>query len=136
MPNPLEGAHPLIVQNIPIIIEEIKKQGYPMMIFEGRRSLAHQYELWCQGRSKPGKIVTNCDGTAKKSKHQQQPDGFHHAVDCVFLDKRGRVTWNGPWKIFGELVRASGLKWGGDFKKRMNDGKLVPNPDSPHVEVP
>lgn len=136
MKDHLEGAEPRLVAHLPAVLAEMGKRGHPMIMFAGRRTPVEQYALWRKGRTLPGPRVTNCDGTVKKSKHQVQADGFHHAIDCVFLDAQGRVTWEGPWPLFGELVRATGvLRWGGDFKKRLQNGKLVPNPDSPHVEV-
>ena len=134
-PSPLDGAHPLLVSQCPLILDEMARRKHPMKMTEGRRSLKRQQDLHAQGRTKPGDIVTDADGVSKRSKHQEQGDGFHHAIDFVFVTGKRGVTWEGPWDVFGEVVRAHGLKWGGDFRRRVN-GKPVPKPDRPHVEVP
>lgn len=122
----LDGAHPLLVAQMPLVLAEMARHGCPMKMTEGRRSLKRQQDLYAQGRTKPGQIVTRADGVRHRSKHQEQGDGTHHAVDCVFVLDRGRVSWEGPWEAFGAVVRAHGLVWGGDWKLK----------DRPHVEVP
>ena len=124
-PSPLDGANHLLVEKVPLILAEMAALGHPMKMTEGRRSLKRQQDLYAQGRTKPGSKVTNCDGVKNKSKHQAQSDGTHHAIDFVFILGMGRVTWKGPWDVFGALVRKHGLKWGGDWT----------TPDRPHVEV-
>jgi len=125
--DPLRGAHPLLAEKIPQIIEYVRKKGHVMKVIEGLRSTDRQKTLYAQGRTTPGKIVTYCDGVKNKSKHQIQSDGYFHAVDLVFVVK-GRVTWDGPWQILGEAVHIiGGLVWGGDWTpKKM---------DRPHIEV-
>jgi len=44
----------------------------------GNRTTEEQQALYAQGRTKPGGIVTNCDGVKNKSKHQGG-----NAVDAV-----------------------------------------------------
>lgn len=124
--SPLDGAHLLLVEQVPLILAEMARRQHPMKMTEGRRSLKRQQELYAQGRTKPGKRVTNADGVRHRSKHQEQGDGTHHAIDFVFAVGRRGVTWDGPWEVFGEVVRAHGLVWGGDWR----------TPDRPHVEVP
>jgi len=103
-------------------------------ILEGRRTDARQGQLWAQGRTEPGQIVTYCDGIIKKSNHQAKSDGWSWAADVA------------PWPIdwedeprfyrFAGFVEATALrlgikvKWGGDFKR---GGK--PWPDTPHWEL-
>lgn len=100
-------------------------EGHPMRICQGVRTAAEQNKLWQQGRVTPGKIVTNANGIDKKSNHQVKDDGWGHAVDLCFTtgDPFGEDQ---PWARFGELVRAEGLKWGGDWVKFK---------DRPHVEL-
>lgn len=130
MPNkvdPLVGAHPLLVEAAPLILAEMAALQHPMMVLEGRRSALRQQQLYAQGRTKPGARVTNCDGIKDKSNHQVKDDGFHHALDFVFL-VNGRISWEGPWDLFGAAAKRAGLSWGGDWPK--------PKTDCPHVEVP
>ena len=83
-----------------------------------RRTQAEQDALYAQGRTKPGNIVT----WTRKSKHI---DGT--AFDIAIL-KNGKITWNpGDYTKAGEIGRAVGLVWGGDFKT---------SKDRPHFEKP
>ena len=125
-----EGVHPILLERIDKVHLAMKAIGYPMMLTDGVRSAEVQHELWRQGRDKPGKIVTNCDGFDKKSNHQVKDDGFGHAVDSCFLDPNGLPTWNEqyPWKAYGELCKAVGLKHG----IKLSSDTI----DWPHAELP
>ena len=92
------------------------------------RTDQEQLLKWQQGRTFPGKIVTNADGTRVKSAHQAAL--FHgetcsHAVDIDVLSPDGKnyVTHEQAyWPLIG-LATAVGIKSGGDFMK----------PDLPHL---
>lgn len=80
-------------------------------VFEGYRSVSRQKWLYGQGRTRPGKKVTN---TPVPGFH-----GYGLAADVVWWDKEGRPRWDGPsgiWQLWGHCVRAQGLVWGGDWK--------------------
>jgi len=83
----------------------------------GYRSIEEQNRLYAQGRTKPGRIVTNARGGY--SWHN-----FGLAADYAFL-VNGKVTWDGPWETFGRIARECGLEWGGDWKRFV---------DRPHVQ--
>ena len=124
----LEGVHPTLTDKVTRMLHALAELGFPMMVTDGVRTLAQQQALYAQGRSKPGKIVTNADGVRVKSNHQPKPDGYGHAVDCCFLVD-GKPSWDGtlPWKLYGEMAKALGLSWGGDWKSIT---------DKPHIEMP
>lgn len=104
-------------------------------ISEGYRSVERQTFLYSQGRTRPGKIITNIDGVNKKGEHNYYPS---HAVDAT------------PWPIdyadiekqyyFGGYVMATAdqlgilIRWGGDWDgdEEFEDQKLI---DLPHFEV-
>lgn len=118
--------HPELVKRLTRVLDAMAAFGEPMRICQGVRTADEQAKLFAQGRTVPGKVVTNCDGVVKKSNHQAKDDGFGYAVDCCFTagepfgDKR-------PWAAFGALAVAAGLKWGGNWT-----GTLV---DRPHIEI-
>ena len=122
----LVGVHPKLAEAIKAIIDELGDQGLTILITQGLRTTEQQAGLYAQGRSREGKIVTNVDGHTKKSMHQQQLDGFGHAVDVCWR-VNGTVTWDGPWPTLGELARGHGLVWGGDWTHFV---------DRPHLELP
>lgn len=75
------------------------------------RSNAEQTALYAQGRTKPGKIVTNAK--AGQSNHNQFPSP---AFDIAFKDARGNVCWDiALFKDFAVIARQHGLSWGGDW---------------------
>lgn len=126
-----EGLHPDLAAKLSAILDAMTAIGHPMRLIEGVRSTERQQALFAQGRTKPGKKVTNCDGVLKKSNHQRKADGFGHAADCAFVDDPRTPkdeTWdeNKPWEAFGALAEALGLTWGGRWKD--------PH-DAPHVEM-
>jgi peptidoglycan L-alanyl-D-glutamate endopeptidase CwlK len=88
-----------------------------------------QNKLYEQGRTVSGKIVTNCDGYNKKSKHNFSPS---KACDIVVY-VGGAITWDPKYyKIVAShiLQCAKKLKinitWGGSWKNF---------PDYPHFQI-
>lgn len=123
----LKMVHPVLADKIRIVLSEMHKLGHPMTITDGNRTTAEQQALYAKGRTIPpiGRKyrVTNADGVKNKSNHQGG-----RAVDCTFLNAKGQPHWpeKGPWETYGNLVKAVGLKWGGDFNS-IND--------RPHAEL-
>ena len=74
----LKGVHPNLVK---VITEGIKTSPVDFTITEGLRTTKEQQQLYAQGRTAPGNIVTNVDGVKKKSNHQAKEDGYGHAID-------------------------------------------------------
>ena len=124
------GLHPELVRRITLVLADMVTEGYPMRVCQGLRTTAQQQAAYAEGRTAPGRVVTNADGVHHKSNHQAQADGYGHAVDCCFLgsDPFGETQ---PWPRYGLHVEARGLHWGGsiDFKRH----GLI---DRPHAELP
>ncbi len=99
----LRGVHPDLVAVVHRAIE-ITTQDF--IVIEGVRTQERQDELWAQGRTKPGPIVT---WTKDASSHGIGKDGYGHAVDiCPFP-----VDWN-DLKKFDAIAKAmltQPLKW-------------------------
>lgn len=83
-----------------------KADGYDIKITQGNRTQAQQNALYAQGRTKPGKIVTN----TLKSKHIGG-----NAFDIAFTGSNPYPN-SFDWKILGDIGKSVKLKWGGDFK--------------------
>jgi peptidoglycan L-alanyl-D-glutamate endopeptidase CwlK len=122
--NRLHGVHPDLVKVATLAIE---KTTVDFGISQGVRTKENQAELYAQGRTKPGSIVT----WTLNSLHLPQKDGYGHAVDVVAFVK-GKVSWEESfYKIIAKafLEAAEELKipvtWGGTWKK----------PDLPHFEL-
>lgn len=105
------------------LIRVMAAVGHPICITSGRRTAAQQAELFAQGRTKPGAIVTNADGIKTPSNHQSG-----RAFDVAFLQD-GKPSWaeSHPWLLLGTVGEALGLSWGGRW--------TAPNrPDRPHFQ--
>lgn len=85
------------------------------------RSNEEQNRLYAQGRTAPGKRVTNA--RAGQSNHNKYPSP---AFDIAFRKKDGSIDWSDHlFKKFAVLAKANGLSWGGDWKSIK---------DNPHFE--
>jgi len=98
--------------------------GIKILVTCTLRSNEEQQAIWDQGRTKPGKIVTNA--RPGQSKHNPDSTGKSRALDVAFLLESGDATWEGPWERLGIIASLVGLKWGGNF---------VSFKDYPHFEV-
>lgn len=124
----LVGVHPRLVEAVQRILDAMHALGLHMLVTDGVRTTEQQMALYAQGRDAPGRIVTHADGVRRKSNHQAKEDGYGHAVDLCFVVD-GHPSWDDrlPWRLYGEMAKAQGLVWGGEFKS------LV---DKPHIELP
>lgn len=129
----MEGVHPKLRKLMEL---SIKDSPHDFMIVQGVRTAAYQNELYQQGRTKLGKIVTNCDGYKNKSNHQAKQDGYGHAIDFAIYDPSiaGKIDWDttSKYKAVAEHIKAIAkenninVQWGGDWKKFK---------DYPHIEL-
>jgi hypothetical protein len=90
-------------------VQQAEKEGIEVLITQGLRTYAEQDALYAQGRTKPGKIVTNARGGY--SYHN-----FGLAFDIVLIEN-GNAVWtvNSKWKRFAAICKANGFAWGGDW---------------------
>jgi peptidoglycan LD-endopeptidase CwlK len=115
----LAGVHPVLISAVTSILADMAAVGTPMFVVGGVRTALQQQAIYAQGRTAPGPIVTECDGTIHKSDHQVEADGYGHAVDLAFLPTKAITdpwspSW--PWRTFGETVFVHGMAWGGTWK--------------------
>ena len=134
----MKKVHPKLVE---VMKAAIENSPYDFRITDGARTTEEQFALYQIGRSKPGRIVTNCDGKKAKSNHQIKSDGFGHAVDifpCGIIengiyrkftseegydDKKLRLIANHILAV--AKSKNINIEWGGNWK--MND--------TPHFEL-
>lgn len=86
------------------------QKGWPVLITSTYRDNESQDALYAQGRTKPGKIVTNAKGG-------QSAHNYRVAFDFVPLNERGECLWNDTkrFKEMGALGKSVGLDWAGDW---------------------
>lgn len=130
----LDGVHPKLVRVI-LLAATLARPEDDFTVLEGIRTPERQRELYAQGRTAPGKIVT----WTLKSNHFRNPrTGFGHAVDLAPFP----IDW-GDTARFDRLAmlmfRAASIervkiRWGADWDQ---DGKPREKgeSDSPHFEL-
>ena len=89
------------------LLNAAETRGMPLLITGAYRSPEEQARLYAQGRTAPGKRVTNAQPGQSWHNHRA-------AFDVVFL-REGVADWRGPWEHLGQLGQSLGLIWGGAF---------------------
>jgi len=113
MHNGVETLQPQFREKVLELLAICEKNNLPARVFECVRTRARQDELYAQGRTLPGKVVTEAQGRDYKSFHQ-----WGLAVDIIRND--GYNGWDNSDNFFdklGALGESIGLVWGGRFKR-------------------
>ncbi len=103
----IEHLHPVLRGGIERLHRELATAGLPFQLFEGFRSPQRQAELYAQGRTRPGRRVTNARPWS--SYHQYGAAGdFVLRIDGRWSwdDQGERAHW---WTRLHELARGVGL---------------------------
>jgi len=116
--------YPALLDRILQMLEACTTQGFDYWATSGFRSAQEQDELYAQGRTKPGSVVTNAKGF-------QSAHNFGLAVDFTRDLDRQRAGLQPGWAAadyeeLGARAAESGLIWGGTFAMK----------DRPHVQLP
>lgn len=102
---------PLVKGKVEEFIELCKQENIDLLVTSTYRDIESQNELYSQGRTKEGKIVTNARGG----------ESFHNyrcALDIVPI-VNGKPDWDGShpvWAKIGEIGTKCGLEWAGNWK--------------------
>jgi len=115
----LAQVHPTLTARICALSDVLDAAGITIQVTAGLRTAAEQDALYAQGRTAPGKIVTNAQGF--QSNHV-----IGCAVDVVPEDATGQADWNPShpsWTKIVALAPTYGLR----------DGKSWN--DLPHLEL-
>ena len=92
-------------------IELCDEEGIDLLITSTYRDNESQEALYEQGRTRPGKIVTN-------AKPGESWHNYRCAIDVVPL-VNGKPNWDGSdpiWQRIGELGEQAGLEWAGRWR--------------------
>lgn len=99
---------------------KVTPKGVHPFITEGMRSFERSDELYAQGRTKPGAVVT-------KAKAGQSYHNYGLAIDFVNqVDGVAKWTVDANWMKVVDVFKKHGFVWGGDFKSIQ---------DFPHIEL-
>ena len=89
---------------VELFLAEAKKQGLDIFITETGRTKERQQELYNQGRTTPGRIVT----WTLNSKHLIPSEAFDIAFNKPTLYPKDMNLWN----KLGEIAKQFGIHWG------------------------
>ncbi|WP_276282786.1 M15 family metallopeptidase [Virgibacillus indicus] len=114
-----ERLDPIVEESTNKLLTEAKAQNIEVVITEGIRSNSRQDELYEQGRSAAGNIVT----------HAKAGESYHNyglAVDYALKNSSGEIIWdihydgneNGEsdWFEVAAIAKDLGFEWGGDWR--------------------
>nr|DAQ85995.1 MAG TPA: hypothetical protein [Caudoviricetes sp.] len=108
-----------VSSNCRVFIRRCADAGLPVLVVETVRDLEYQASLYAQGRTKPGKVVTN-----------QKTPSFHWdkvglAFDICKNVKGHEYDDAAFFRKCGAIGKEMGFTWGGDWKSL---------PDRPHFQ--
>jgi LAS superfamily LD-carboxypeptidase LdcB len=114
----LDSLQPAVADLARKLIAKAKEQGIEVIVMRTYVSPKEQEELYAQGRTKPGPIITN----TRRSAHT---NGL--AFDIIPY-KNGQLLFNDSvtYEKLGAIGRSLGLTWGGDWRVFK---------DYPHFEI-
>ena len=90
--------------------------GITLLVYCTYRDSEAQLALYQQGRTTPGKIVTN-------AKPGESYHNFRLAYDCVPV-VNGKPVWDGSdpiWAVVGRLGEEVGLEWAGRWRGKLKE---------------
>lgn len=107
----LSDLNPKVAAMCSEFINRCKTQGIDVIITSTYRDAAAQDKLYAQGRTEPGKKVTN-------AKAGQSYHNWRVAFDFVPV-VNGKAMWNDAVLFIkcGEIAESVGLEWAGRWKK-------------------
>jgi len=110
MSRSLDDLHPWVKAKAEALLQRAAAQDIRLLVTQTRRTPAEQDTLYAQGRTAPGKIVTNAKGG-------ETPHNFGLAFDAIPVDERGNPIWDTPptvWRILYRIAEEVGLDALGD----------------------
>lgn len=112
---------------LPFILEAKKiaaGMGFDYIAISGNRTYAQQNEIYAQGRTKPGPIVTRARGGFSNHNFAIALD-FGVFKDGTYLDKTNPVAAQKVHAAVSKLISKYKIDWGGNWS----------TPDIPHFEI-
>lgn len=125
------ALHPELQAKASLLKATCAAQGINILFSECVRTKAEQDALYAQGRTTPGKIVTNARGNTYSSQHQWGiAVDFYIDMDIDGDGQKADDAFNNSTKLFnkvGAIATEIGLGWGGNWTSFV---------DTPHLYLP
>ena len=118
----LSQVYPVLADKIRKLYDMLLVEGITIVVVQGLRTIDEQNALFAQGRSTPGKIVTNARGG-------QSWHNYGCAVDCAIQNLDRSIDWNAShpsWKRMEEVGVSLGMTSGANWKRIV---------DAPHFQI-
>lgn len=116
----LEDLHPDTREKARKFLRLCAENNLEVLIYCTYRSNSEQDDLYAQGRTKPGKKVTNArGGQSAHNRVDEKGRPAARAFDGVPL-VGGKPQWSSTapeWKLYGQLGVAAGLEWAGNWNQ-------------------
>lgn len=117
----LEDLTKSVKQKAVVHTQLCSAKGVELLIYCTLRKNDEQAKLYAQGRTEPGKIITN----ARPGESAHNPDelGQSHAYDCCPMIA-GKPIWytkHPYWAIIGSCGEEAGLVWSGRWTGKMKE---------------
>lgn len=107
----LDELLPMVRTRVDKFLELCDEHGIDLLVTSTYRDHESQGALYEQGRTRPGKVVTN-------AKPGESWHNYRCAIDVVPL-VNGKPNWDGSdpiWETIGELGEKAGLEWAGRWR--------------------
>ena len=107
----LDELLPMVRTRVDKFLDLCEEQGIDLLVTSTYRDHESQGALYEQGRTRPGKVVTN-------AKSGESWHNYRCAIDVVPL-VNGKPNWDGSdpiWEVIGELGEQAGLEWAGRWR--------------------
>lgn len=118
----IDSLEPEFKEKVVALIEKTElATKLKWVVTSGRRTMAEQLQLWEQGRTAPGRVVT-------KARPGSSAHNFGLAADLAPVRRDGHIWWDAPksvWQTMADIARDMGLVSGFYFTTIF---------DAPHVE--
>lgn len=115
----IKELQPQVAPYARALIQKAAAQGVAVKVISGFRSYAAQNALYAQGRTKPGRRVTNAKGG--ESNHN-----FDIAFDIGVFDGANYLGESPDYDVVGAIGLELGLDWGGNWRSFQ---------DKPHYQL-
>jgi peptidoglycan L-alanyl-D-glutamate endopeptidase CwlK len=107
----VDDLHPRVARMCRALLAAAKAAGIDLIVTSTYRDHEAQDALYAQGRTRPGKVVTQVRGG-------QSMHNYRLAFDVVPV-RDGKAVWNDDalWREVGKLGQGVGLEWGGAWRR-------------------
>lgn len=118
----IDDLRPDVASMARVMLARCDAEKLPVVVACTYRSIEEQAALYAQGRTTPGRIVTNARAGESAHNTRQALDVYPlHNGKLAGLDN---PTGRALWARLGAIGKAAGFTWGGDWRMR----------DYPHFE--